>query len=296
MNHYHTMQSNFERDKNLKASAITLMICALLFIVFFFVQWTLPVIPPPVLEDGIEVNLGNSETGLGDIAPQLPGEPSKEAEPVKESTPPPAQPIAQPQNIATDDNETDEAAAINKPSKPIIKAKPDVKSPSVTKKPAPAATPAPPAPRPKATMGKYTGGNGNGGNNADTYNGVKNQGIAGGTGDQGSPNGNPNSDSYKGNGGTGNSGVSIRNGLNGRRFARLPSFEDEFNEPAKVAVDITVDKSGNVTAAAINPKGTTTTNQNIRGIALRKARQLKLNAGNDDEQSGTIVFNFKLRG
>jgi hypothetical protein len=145
-------------------------------------------------------------------------------------------------------------------------------------------------------MGKYSGGTGSGGNNGDTYNGVKNQGVAGGTGDQGKPNGNPNSDSYTGNGGTGNSGVTIKSGLSGRRFAKLPSFEDEFNEPAKVAVDIMVDKNGNVTSAIVNPRGTTTTNSSIRNIALRKARELKLNAGSEDEQAGTIVFNFKLRG
>ena len=56
-----------------------------------------------------------------------------------------------------------------------------------------------------------------------------------------------------------------------------PSFEDDFNENAKVAVDITVDASGRVTSATVNLSGTTTTNANIRSIATRKARQLKLN-------------------
>ena len=125
---------------------------------------------------------------------------------------------------------------------------------------------------------------------------MRNQGIAGGKGDQGKPNGNPASDSYTGNGGTGKGGVSIRSGLSGRRFTHLPSFTDEFNENAKVAVDITVNQSGNVIDATINPRGTTTTDQNIRGIALSKAKQLKLNAGTADEQTGTIVFDFKLRG
>jgi len=296
MNNYANMPINFERNKNLKASGITVLICSLLFIIFFFVQWSLPNIPPPVVEEGIEVNLGNSETGIGDIAPQTPGEPSKTEEPVA-NTPPAAKPAAQqPQNITTDDNETDEAATINKLTKTEIKAKPNNNPPVVTKKPKAEVPPTPPAPKPRAQMGKYSGGNGTGGNNGDTYNGVKNQGIAGGTGDQGKPNGNPDSDSYTGNGGTGNSGVSIRSGLTGRRFARLPSFEDDFNEPAKVAVDIIVDKSGNVTSAIVNPRGTTTTNSSIRNIALRKARELKLNAGTEDEQTGTIVFNFKLRG
>jgi hypothetical protein len=75
----------------------------------------------------------------------------------------------------------------------------------------------------------------------------------------------------------------------------LPAFEDDFNENAKVAVDITVDQTGNVIAANVNPKGTTTTNSTIRNIALRKARTLKLNAAASEEQSGTLVFEFKLR-
>ena len=289
------MHTDFERNKNLKASGITVLICGLLLIVFFFVQWTLPIITPPIIDAGIEVNLGNSETGLGDIAPQTPGEPAKEEMPVTQQVKA-AQPISQPQNIATDDNETDNAAEINKPSKAVIKTKPTNNTTPIIKKPKADLPPAPPVPKPRAQMGKYAGGNGSGGNNGDTYNGVKNQGIAGGTGDQGKPNGNPKSDSYTDNGGTGNSGVSIRSGLTGRRFAKLPSFEDDFNEPAKVAVDIVVDKNGTVTAATVNPRGTTTTNSSIRSIALRKARELKMNAGSDDEQSGTIVFNFKLKG
>ena len=84
--------------------------------------------------------------------------------------------------------------------------------------------------------------------------------------------------------------------MDGRRITKLPSFEDEFNEPAKVAIDITVDQSGNVIAASVNPKGTTTTNQSIRNIALKKARTIKLNQGSESEQVGTLVFNFKLRG
>ena len=124
-------------------------------------------------------------------------------------------------------------------------------------------------------MGKYAGGNGPGGTGADTYNGVNNQGISGGKGDQGSPNGNPNGDSYKGNSSTGK-GVSIIKGLKNRKINKYPSFEDDFNEPGKVAVDITVDNAGNVTDATINPKGTTTPNRSMWKIAIKKAKELSL--------------------
>ena len=293
MNSYANMHAQFEREKNLKATAYTALICAALFSLFFFLQWTLPQIPPPVLDEGIEVNLGNSETGLGDIAPQLPGTPSN-ADQTNVSPPPSSTAVQPKQNITADENGDEEINNATKVIKPEIKNKP-LTNTTVVKKHS-ENTVAAPAPKPVVPKALYKGGttNGNGGNNADSYNGVKDQGIAGGKGDQGNPNGNPNSDSYTGNGGTGKSGVSIRSGLDGRRFSHFPSFQDEFNENAKVAVDITVDKAGNVINENLNLNGTTTTNTAIRNIALKKAKQLKLNAGNDEEQRGTIVFNFKV--
>ena len=293
MNSFINMHAAFEREKNLKATAYTALICAALFFLFFFLQWTLPQIPPPVLDEGIEVNLGNSETGLGDIAPQLPGTPSN-TDQTNVSRPPSSAAVQPKQNITADENGDEEINNATKIVKPEIKNKP-VTNTTVVKKHS-ENTVAAPAPKPVVPKALYKGGttNGNGGNNADSYNGVKDQGIAGGKGDKGKPNGNPNSDSYTGNGGTGKSGVSIRSGLDGRRFSHFPSFQDEFNENAKVAIDITVDKAGNVINENLNLNGTTTTNTAIRNIALKKAKQLKLNAGNDEEQRGTIVFNFKV--
>ena len=71
------MTLNFEREKNIKASLITIAICGALFLLFFMLQWSLPQIPQPDFGEGIEVNLCNSETGFGDIAPQIPGSPSE---------------------------------------------------------------------------------------------------------------------------------------------------------------------------------------------------------------------------
>lgn len=297
MNNARTMQLSFEKEKNIKASIITLLICLLLFLSFFFLQWTLPQIPIPEAGEGIEVNLGNSETGLGNIAPEIPGQPSPTQD-QNNPSPPPSNQAVNAKEITADET-GDEAVNLAKKNavKPVektsVEAKPNPKKTEIV------TTPVAAPPKPKALFKGGTSTN-TSGNNADSYNGVKNQGIAGGKGDQGNPNGTPNSDSYQGNaasgnGGTGN-GVSIRSGLDGRRITRLPSFEDDFNENAKVAVNITVDQNGNVLAASINPKGTTTTNQTIRNIALKKAKTLKLNAGKDSEQEGTLIFSFKLRG
>ena len=296
MNNYKMTIPAFEKEKNIKALGYTFGVCMMLFLIFFFVKWNLPnVTPPPVMET-LEVNLGNSDEGLGDVPPQIPGEPAAAKD--EQYTPPAAsQPVQQDQNITGDENETDDAATVNKSVKPVTKPA-IVPTPTVVKpKPntQPIVNPTPAPPKPKAV---YKGGtaNGTGGNGADTYNNVRNQGVTGGNGDQGSLGGNPNSDSYKGNGGSGNSGVRIRNGLGGRHIVRFPSFEDEFNENATVMVDIKVDANGKVIGATVNPKGTSTTNGNIRAIALRKAYQLKLDTSDKDDQSGTIVFSFKLKG
>ncbi|MEI6266263.1 MAG: hypothetical protein WCP74_14280 [Sphingobacteriia bacterium] len=276
------MDLSFEKEKNIKAITITGAITIVLFLIFFYVHYEKPIPPEPIIGEGIEVNLGNSETGYGTIAPQAPGQSAEKAAtkstPINQSITQPIQPI---ENPLEDDIDVNNKKPSKSSNKPIVESKP---------------IPAP-APTPKAIF-KASNTKGPGGNNADSYNGVRNQGIAGGKGDQGNPNGNPNSDSYNGNaasGKAGTGGVAIRSGLDGRRITKLPAFEDDFNENAKVAVDITVDQSGNVIAAMVNPKGTTTTNTNIRNIALRKARTLKLNSGDTEEQTGTLVFNFKLR-
>jgi hypothetical protein len=287
------MANHFEQQKNAKAGAYTLATLGVLFLVFFIISWKIPGPEQPLLDEGIEVNLGNSDFGSGDIPPTMPGEPAPEQAEQQMSTPasnPPA-----PEQVTTeDDNDEPDAPVLKRPvEKTVVKPKPQTNQNAVTKK-VTEQPPAPPQPKPKATMGAYKGGNGTGGNNQDQFNNVKNQGIAGGTGDQGKPNGNINSDNYTGNGGTGKSGVSISRGLTGRRITRLPSFEDDFNENAKIAVDIKVNEDGSVVSAVYSSRGSTSGSAALKSIAIRKAQQLKFNAG-DDESIGTVIFNFRLK-
>lgn len=288
----------FERQKNLKALGLTIAVCAILFLLMFLISWTLPQPEQPIADEGIEVNLGNSDQGLGTIAPEVPGEMSNSDETNIQSpkaAPAQAEPEESKEVVENNDNDVPVIHTSPKPEKKPTPAAELPKAKKTTTQPVVvASTPKPPAP--KAVYKGGTTPNPSGGNGGDSYNGVRNQGIAGGNGDQGKPNGNPASDSYTGNGGTGKGGVSIRSGLSGRKFTHLPSFTDDFNQNAKVAVDITVNSSGNVIQAMVNPRGTTTTNANIRNIAVTKARQLKLNSSNAEEQTGTIVFDFKLRG
>jgi outer membrane biosynthesis protein TonB len=290
------MADNFESRKNVKASGYTALVCALVLCVLLFVKWTLPTIPPPPDEEGIEVNLGNSNFGSGKDQPFLPGKPS----PVdKQAYTPPKQvkaPVEDVKDFETNDKDPD-APVIKKPpitkpnatkvpDKEIIKSKP-VRNPKPAIEP-----PAPAPPRPKAVF-RGVNGTGTGGNEADNYKKGGSEGIAGGTGDQGASGGNPQSDNYKG-GGTGNSGVAKLRGLTGRNIIRRPTFEDDFNENAKVAVDIKIDEAGNVIEAEYQPRGSSTSDGNLKAIAIRKAKQVKFNPGSD-ESTGTLQFNFKLK-
>ncbi|HKP31446.1 MAG TPA: hypothetical protein VJT83_01915 [Chitinophagaceae bacterium] len=286
---------HFESQKNVKAGSYTALIVGGLLAIFLFVRWTLPSLHQPTLDEGIEVNLGNSDAGLGDDQPFLPGKPSPQDQ--QAYTPPKV--VAQENNdvkdIETDDNDKD-APEIKKP--PVVKpeakkiiAKDVVKNTKKVTEPVTNPTPAPP--KPKAVF-KGVNGSGTGGNDADTYKKGGNQGIAGGTGDQGKPGGDPDSKNYTGNGGRGNSGVSISRGLQGRNITGTPRFEDDFNENAKVAVDIKVDGQGNVVSAVYQVRGSTTADGSMKAIAIKKALQVKFNS-NGQESMGTIIFNFKLK-
>jgi hypothetical protein len=176
------MQLNFEQEKNIKAGVFTGLICLALSLVFFVLKWQEPaptIIPP--LPAYMEVNLGNSITGAGEVPPM-----SKE-------TPAPTQGTTAPKTRAT-------ATASSK----INTVNGDANDEAVksgTAKSSLKNNPVPLPAKPKALMGKYAGGNGTGGNNQDSYNNVKDQGIAGGKGDQGVANGSINGKSYTGSGG-----------------------------------------------------------------------------------------------
>lgn len=290
------MTDPFESQKNIKASGYTAAVCGLLLIVCFVVSWTLPTFPPAATEEGIEVNLGNSDQGSGNDQPYLPGKPAAEDH-VKYTAPKQAAVEKEPlKDVETDDNNKEDAPVIKKPpvTKPNATKLPEKEVAPARTKPAKQPETAPVAPKPqkaKAKMGAIAG-EGTGGNDADDYKPGKGEGIAGGAGDQGRPGGNPDSKNYTGSG-RGNGGVSISRGLTGRHITGYPAFTDDFNQNAKVAVDIHVDANGNVTDADYQPRGSTTSDGSMKAIALRKAKQVKLNA-TGEESVGTIIFNFRV--
>lgn len=282
------MTADFEQVKNRKAALITAGIALVLTFLFFWVKWSLPVVDPPVLTEELEVNLGSGDEGFGSDQPLLPGEPAPAAEP--SYTPPAPTPTqrAEAKDVETDDRPTNDAIALPKPATPTPKATQIAENNKPVTNPTPAAQPVVnnTPPRPKAVLGRTVGGNGNGGNGADTYKPGGSEGIAGGNGDQGRPGGDPNSRNYDGP--RKNFGVRVLQ-------ISDQSFEDDFNENAKIAMDVEADASGKVTNATFQPRGSTTSNRGMIDIARRRAFQLKLGSS-DGGQKGTVIFNFKVKG
>jgi hypothetical protein len=290
------MADTFESKKNLKATGYTALFCTLLLIVLLYVSWTLPAEPPRPVEEGIEVNLGNSDKGMGTDQPYLPGKPAAED---KEKYTPPKQAVVEKEpvkDVETDDNNKEDAPVVKHPpvTKPDATKLPDKDITKKTVKPVkqPDIMPVKPVVRhPKALMGTVAGA-GNGGNNADDFKPGGNQGVAGGHGDQGAPGGDPNSNNYTG-GGHGNGGLTPIGGLSGRRIMSAPSFTDDFNQNATIVLNLHVDENGNVISAEYNMRGSTTSDGNLIEIAKRKVKQVKFNA-TGQESFGGVICNLRV--
>lgn len=258
------MQLNFEQQKNIKAGIYTTLICVLLFLLFFIFNWeqAAPTIIPPV-PSFIEVNLGNSETGAGDVAPQSKEAPAPEignSKMVKASSSTKDNHI---NNSVTDEN--DEA----------------IKSSNTKNKLK--SSPIPPAPKPKALMGKYAGGNSKGGNQQDSYNDVKDQGIAGGKGDQGVANGSIDGKSY-----TGQGGPFVTKG--DRRITKAYQFNGDV-EPATIYAEIEVNPSGTGRFIQI-VKGSSSNDSKYKKAIVEYLTKISFNSS-DHSSNVTVKFKFE---
>jgi hypothetical protein len=252
------------KNKNFKAASYTILVLVALCFIFFFVSWTPPVHETPKETENIEVELGDAPEGTG-------GE--SEGAAANNPIPPSTENIASSpteKSIETNDADKEAPAIVARPKVEVKKVVPVVETP-------------PPTP-------KYI------------YKGQGTRDEGEGTGDEGKGNGEGLGNSQgEGTGdkgqGIGSGGLSIVRGLQGRKISRFPSFVDEFNENAKVAVDIRVDPNGNVIGANIQPRGTTTANSSIKNIALQKAKLLKFTSNPDaaEEEVGTVVFVFRVR-
>ncbi len=291
-----------DKDK-WKALTGTIIFHGLILFALVFLALQTP-LPLPG-EQGVEVSLGSTNTGLGTQAmqPQLKTMKAKPL-PTSVSHPKPPSPKPQPkpsvthqknltQNIeeapSLEKKKTPKKKKTVKPKKtklekkvskePVSKKKADstriVKKTPPQKKPQPVVN--------QRALFKLAPGSQN-----------QSQGIKKGTGDQGKPHGFKESNAYNGRGGKGQ-GISFSLGNRGAKFLDKPSAS--FTEQGTVVVRIEVNPQGKVTNARIFAKGTTVVSENLRQLAVRAARNSLFSTDPTAPgiQIGTITYHFILK-
>ena len=249
--------SNEKKDKGI-AIAGTIVVHALVLLVLFLMAFRTP-LPLPG-EEGVEVDLGMMDQGMGNIQPEKPAIPMA------------AQPQQQ-QNKSKEDIVTqndDEAPAIEKPkntkpkqeTKPVEEPKPTVNQKALF----------------KGSNNPQAGGS---------------EGITGQPGDQGKPNGLAGIKKYDGNGGK---GTGTGYDLGGRGAKSLHRPNDDFSEEGRIVVDIWVNRDGQVVRAEVATKGTDIINNAMRQKAIQAAKRSTFASDPDapEEQHGTITYTFVI--
>ncbi len=264
-------------------------------------------------EEGILVNFGNSESGLGEVEPspsvEQPEptitEETREPEPVY--VPPPSvkqEPKPAKEEIMTQDYEQTAAVEAEKKRKEEerlrqleidrqrreelerqrIEAEAKRKQEEERKRISEIES------RTKGAFGKPAGGSAGTGSGSG-----ESQGVTFPGGNQGVPTGDPNAGTYgQGGKGSGAQGTGISYSLAGRSALSTPKPNYPGREEGTVVVKITVDKNGTVTMAEPGQRGTTTMNTDLHDAAKRAALQAKFNINNDAPafQTGTITYRF----
>jgi outer membrane biosynthesis protein TonB len=289
------MTTKFDNERHRKAFIYTAIICSVLLIAFIFISWKSPTPAAAVVQDLMEINLGNDDEGFGEEQPLIKGE--RSPEPETTPSPPEAQPVAanEPvadENVTPDDNASEEAAPVVKtikrpnPTKvitPIPITKPTVKPTT----PAPVVTP---APKPRVPKIVYTGPGKGGGNNATTDNGYTKQGNKkGSTGDAGSSTGNK--DTYGNKSGGGTVGPRVISG-NRKVIYRSYNFTGEL-EKATINAVVKVSPAGAGTFVRFG-QGSTSTSSAYANAIRGYLQSMKFDAA-DEESLVTVQFNFNVK-
>lgn len=296
----------------------TIVFHAIVLLLLIFLKFFTP-LPLPG-EEGILVNFGTSENGLGEFEPSpamsdpSPAEPVEEQEeivpPVISQPKPQPKPTEAKEQIMTQDYEKTAAieAAENKKKVDEQKRK-DLLAEQERIRKAEAEKIAKAEAEKKAreeqqrkineinsrAQGAFSSkGTGTGGKGTDTG---TSQGVTFPGGNQGVPTGDPNATNYgQGGLGGGNKGSGPSFSLDGRSASSLPKPKYPGDDEGIVVVKITVDKNGIVTAAEPGARGTTIMDQQFWAEAKQAALKAKFNSDNNAPafQQGTITYKFVL--
>lgn len=295
----HLQNSDLRRIPSEKNKGIigTSIIAIALFVILIAVAFIPP--EPPEFEEGILVNFGTDETGIGMIEPSPPAV-------QEEATPPPPVTATKVQNeeaLMTQNNE--EAPEVKKvdpeaEKKRLEKVEADRKlneqiaierkkkeQEELERKRIEAEQK-----RQADIMNKTRDALANS-KNAGTAS--RGEGETGGAGNQGAQTGSVDSKNRGDGSGLGNQGISYD--LKGRGSISLPLPNYKYQEQGRVVVEVSVDRSGKVIQAIAGTKGSTTLDEYLlkvaREAALKATFQPKADAA--EIQKGTITYNFILR-
>ena len=294
-----------ERKKGIIVSVIIHILLLVFLILFSF-----SVQPRPETEEGILVNFGTGETGLGPIEPSPPAIQQKVSLPPsareKVSAPP------QTKNIKKTDAEplltqnTEEAPEVKKTDpeaekKKLEKINTDKKikeqlqAEKIRKQEEEIERKRIAAEERRQTdiMNRTKNALANS-KNAGTNS--RGEGVAGGEGNQGDPSGSIDSKVRGEGSGSGNKGTSFV--LEGRKSLDLPDpTKYDYQADGKVVVEVSVDRSGKVVQAYPGKPGTTILNEDLQNLAQKAALKALFEANKDAPviQKGTITYNFKFK-
>ncbi len=283
-----------EKGKGIAGSAI---FHGALFLLMAFLAFTLP--EPPETEEGILVNFGTDETGLGMIEPSSPAVP-EEAAPL---------PASQPQNqvddeplLTQDDEEAPEVKKVDPEAEKrrLEKIEADrrlreqAEAERIKKEQEEAERKRIEAEQQRLAeiMARTKNALANS-KNAGTSS--TSEGVAGGSGNQGVPTGSVDSKVRGDGSGLGDKGISFD--LGGRGFQKLPQPRYDYQGEGRVVVEVSVDRQGKVVQAIPGTKGSTTLDEYLLRVAKEAALEAQFEADPNAAvtQKGTITYNFKLK-
>ncbi|MCF8258368.1 MAG: hypothetical protein K9J06_12505 [Flavobacteriales bacterium] len=274
------IQLTHDKDRR-RGLIVSLTIHAVLLVLFFFFGLK-HIIPPP--EEGMVINFGNTETGLGQVesepmrsdeAVQVPEQPANPTPPQPEAV----KPVVEEQVVT---QETEEEIAFKKEKEAKERAETERKREEQRKQQEEQRLRDEQKRRMDELFAKAKAGEGKGGGEGNTRPG----------GNQGSPDGQQNVP----HGGKGGSGSGFSFNLGGRKMVNQPRINDSSQETGKVVVEITVDKYGKVVQATPGARGSTTTSSHLYRLAREAALETRFDANPTAEvqQKGSMTFVFVL--
>lgn len=251
---------NIEIDKNKRWGIIgTILFHVVLLFILVMISMKPP--DPPRPSQGVEVNLGYSDQGMGDIQPDKPAETASQ------------QPTPQPQS-------TDEEVATQDTEKTISLE--NTESTKVTE-------PTQDKPVEKQVDNKLLFSKKNNATDGGS------EGITGKPGDQGKANGNPNSNNYNGDIGNGGDG-DVAWTLIGRTAKKIIKPVNNSAEQGTVVVTIWVNGEGKVVNAKIKRNESNTSSTKLHKLAIEAAYKTSFDTDPNaiEDQKGTITYVFVL--